>query len=165
MTFEEWAEKWKLPPEAISELNQLSSAFSQPESDVSENAVASECRVLLGKLDIISMRNNVGVLEDRNGRPVRYGLCNESPAMNKVLKASDDILIIPHIVRPEDVGRKFGIFGAAEYKRKDWKFTGKGREVAQSNFHRMVQAKGGIGFFANNPAVIIDTLVSHRLLS
>lgn len=34
-------------------------------------------------------RNNSGVLLDRNGRPVRYGLANDSPALNAVLKSSD----------------------------------------------------------------------------
>lgn len=34
-------------------------------------------------------RNNVGVLIDAKGRPVRYGLANDSKALNAVLKSGD----------------------------------------------------------------------------
>jgi hypothetical protein len=34
-------------------------------------------------------RNNVGVLVDTSGRPLRYGLANDSKAVNSVLKSGD----------------------------------------------------------------------------
>lgn len=34
-------------------------------------------------------RNNVGVLVDARGRPIRYGLANDSTALNAALKSAD----------------------------------------------------------------------------
>lgn len=165
MTYDEWALRWALPPLAIQELMRITAGYHEPLSGHSEDVVAAECRLELGKRGIITMRNNVGVLEDINGRPVRYGLCNETAMMNKTMKSSDDILIIPYVVKPQDVGRTIGRFGAAEYKKRNWVYSGKGREEAQCNFHRMVNAAGGIGIFANSGRCVIDTLVSHGLIS
>lgn len=165
MTYEEWAIRWALPPQAIQELREITSVTQDPLSGHSEEVVAAECRLALGKHGIITMRNNVGVLEDVNGRPVRYGLCNETKPMNQAMKSSDDILIIPYVVKPHDVGRTIGRFGALEYKKRNWVFSGRGREGAQSNFHRMVAAAGGVGLFANSGRCVIDTLVSHGLIS
>lgn len=165
MTYEEWATRWALPQQAIDELRAITAATSVRDSDHSEEAVTAEARLEMGRRGIITMRNNVGVLEDKYGRPVRYGLCNETPAMNKAVKSSDDILIIPYLVQPKDVGRKIGIFGAAEYKKRNWTYTGNGREEAQNQFHRMVRAAGGIGFFVNSGKCVIDTLVSHGVVS
>ena len=164
MTLDEWAERWKLPDQAVQELRNITTVTSTPANPRSEAAVMSEAQLLAGKLGIITMRNNSGVLEDKNGRPVRFGLGNDSEKRNKHFKSSDDICIIPHIVTQRDVGRKFGIFGAFEYKEADWKFTGKGREEAQANFHRMVNAAGGVGLFVNNRQCLIDRLVDTGLL-
>jgi hypothetical protein len=165
MTYEEWAMRWALPPQAIQELMLITARTQEPLSGHSEEVVAAECRLELGKHGIITMRNNVGVLEDINGRPVRYGLCNETKAMNQALKSSDDILAIPYVVKPHDVGRTIGRIGGLEYKKRNWVFTGQGREAAQSNFHRMLNSIGGIGLFANSGRCVIDTLVSHGLIS
>lgn len=165
MTLEEWATRWALPAQAINELQEVTQRTQDRHDPKSEAAVASECRLALGMFGVVTMRNNVGVLEDANGRPVRYGLCNESKAMNATMKSSDDICIIPYIVRPDDVGRKLGVFMGVEHKRRDWKFTGNGRENAQANFHRMVNGLGGVGIFANSAQSVIDSLVNQRLLS
>ena len=165
MTLEEWAVRWALPPQAIAELQEATAATHTPYSDRSEAAVAADCRLALGRYGVVTMRNNVGVLEDRNGRPVRYGLCNETPAMNKVLKSADDICILPYTVTPQDIGRKLGIFLGVEHKKANWVYSGDGREAAQSNFQRMVNAAGGVGLFANSAQGLIDSLVSQRLLS
>lgn len=165
MTLDEWINRWPLPAQAIHELQLVTAAYSTPTSGHSENAVAAEARLMLGRYGIVAMRNNVGVLEDKNGRPVRYGLCNETPAMNKTIKSSDDILAIPYVVKPQDVGRKLGIIGGVEYKKRNWVFSGNGRETPQLNFHRMLHAVGGVGIFANSGQSVIDSLVSHGLIS
>jgi hypothetical protein len=41
----------------------------------SEAWVVSECLLALSKAGCMVWRNNTGVLPDRNGRPVRFGLC------------------------------------------------------------------------------------------
>lgn len=165
MNLDQWAARWALPPLAILELKEITAATSTPHDDRSESAVASACRLELAKRGVITMRNNVGVLDDRNGRPVRYGLCNETPAMNRALKSADDICIVPYTVTPSDIGRKLGVFLGVEHKKADWIFTGAGRETPQANFHRMVASAGGVSLFANSAQGLIDSLVNHRLLS
>lgn len=165
MTFDEWSTRWALPPEAIRELQLITAATCQPISTHSEAAVASECRLAMGNRGILTMRNNVGVLQDVNGTPVRFGLCNENKQMNKAIKSSDDICVIPYVVKPQDVGRKFGIIAGVEYKKKNWVFTGEGRERAQLDFHRLLNAVGGVGIFANSAQSVIDSLVSQGLIS
>jgi hypothetical protein len=163
--YDVWAWKWQLPPQAIQELMEITAARCEPLSDLSEEAVASECRLELAKHGIISMRNNVGALQDATGRVVRYGLMNETPSMNKAIKSSDDILLIPYVVKPQDVGRTLGLFGGSEYKERKWVFTGKGRENAQANFHRLLGGKGAFGTFANSREALVDSLVKHGLIS
>lgn len=80
---------------------------------------------------------------------IRYGLCNESKQMNQVLKSADYVGITPHVVTPADVGHTLGIFTAPEFKRGDWHYTGKDREVAQKNFIDLVVSLGGRAMFWN----------------
>lgn len=163
--FDVWAWKWKMPPEAIQELMAITAARCEPLSDHSEAAVASECDLELAKHGIITMQNNVGALQDKTGRYVRYGLMNETPAMNKAIKSSDRILLISYVVKPQDVGRTLGLFGGVEYKKRKWVYTGEGREVAQATFHRVLASKGGFGTFANSRESLVDSLVKHGLIS
>lgn len=96
-------------------------------------------------------RNNVGVLKDQTGRPVRYGLANDSPAMNKKIKSSDLIGIRPVLITPDMVGQVIGQFLAVEMKHEGWKFNHLDeREVAQKNFHDIVRANGGRAGFASS---------------
>lgn len=165
MTFDEWALKWALPAQALQEYQELTAATSSPLDDRSEAFVVSECRLALSHYKVIQMRNNVGVLEDVNGTPVRYGLCNETKQMNQIMKSSDDINILPYVVKPQDVGRKLGLFLGVEHKKPNWVYTGKGRETAQLTFQRMVRAAGGVALFANSAQGLIDNLVSEGLIS
>jgi len=164
MTLDDWATRWQLPAQAIAELQHLTAAYSDPHSGKSEAAVASECRLALNQRGIITMRNNVGALKDVKGRMVRFGLCNDTPGMNEVIKSSDDICIIPYVVKPQDVGRKLGVFLGVEHKERNWVFTGKGRETPQANFQRMVSNVGGVGIFANSAQSVIGTLVAQGLI-
>jgi len=95
----------------------------------------------------ISFRNNIGVAVDTRGVPVRYGLANESKAMNKKLKSGDLIGITPLIITPDMVGKMVGIFTSYEIKRPGWIFSGKGREEAQAAWINLVRQYGGIADF------------------
>lgn len=165
MTLEDWQKLWALPAIAIQQLQELTAATSTPSDERSESFAASECRLALSHYKVIQMRNNVGVLEDVNGTPVRYGLCNETKQMNQVMKSSDDVNILPYVVKPQDVGRKLGIFLGVEHKKPNWVYTGKGRETAQLTFQRMVRSAGGVALFANSAKGLIDNLVSEGLIS
>lgn len=96
-------------------------------------------------------RNNVGACIDERGNHIRYGLANESAAMNKKIKSSDLIGITPVIVTPEMVGRTLGVFTAIECKRPGWQYKGGGREAAQLSYMQIIIALGGIAQFATGP--------------
>lgn len=93
-------------------------------------------------------RNNVGVLFDKNGRPVRYGLANESAAQNEVLKSSDFIGWRRVIITPDMVGKVIAQFVSPEAKREGWTFNPSDpHEAAQAAWHDLVNRDGGLGFF------------------
>lgn len=77
-------------------------------------------------------RNNVGVLMDRRGVPVRYGLANDSKAMNEVLKSGDLI-----------GWTKTGRFISIECKSPDGPVN-----PAQVAWQQLVMSSGGIAVIA-----------------
>jgi hypothetical protein len=108
-------------------------------------------------------RNNVGVLPDINGRPVRYGLANDSSQINKEIKSSDLIGITPVFITPEWLGHTVGIFTAIECKSPDWSFSPNDkRAVAQLRFHEIVRGAGGFAGFANEPSQIQQIIRGNR---
>lgn len=146
----EWALRWGLPFEAILELEHGYGMHGTPSIEASGKSEAwaqSSERIHLSRCGIVSWRNNVGVLPDENGRPVRYGLANESQGQNEKMKSSDVIAIDPTPITLADVGQPRGQLVAAEAKPPGWVYTGQGREPAQLAFINLVNAKGGRGYF------------------
>ena len=148
-----WATRWNISPQALNELRLLLGAASQPASGgngqseaVVQNAVRIEhARLRHGRL----WRNNSGVATGENGVPVRYGLCNDTPKINKVVKSSDLIGITPTAC---PCGRWYGVFTAYEAKRPGWSFRQSDeRAVAQLAFGTLVTALGGIFKFVQSP--------------
>lgn len=116
-----------------------------------ESAVDSHIVLDAAQINVPLWRNNVGVLIDDTGRPVRYGLCNGSKAENAVVKSSDRIGITPTLITQEMVGQVIGVFTAIETKKSDWKFYASDkRAVAQKAFHDIVLKLGGYAGFAKN---------------
>ena len=77
-------------------------------------------------------RNNVGMLLDAKGNPVRYGLC----------KGSSDLIGMKKIkITPEMVGIDIAQFVSIEIKAKNGKLTHE-----QKNWLDMVNEMGGLGF-------------------
>lgn len=114
-----------------------------------EAATASHIRLFAAQNGVELWRNNVGVLVDQTGRPVRYGLANESAAQNKLVKSSDYVGITPVVVTPDMVGKVVGVFTAVETKAADWTFSPTDeRSVAQAAFHDIVRRAGGKAGFA-----------------
>ncbi len=114
----------------------------------SESRVQSLVRLEGPRFDAKLWRNNVGVLTDADGRPVRYGLANDSRELNKVLKSSDLIGWRTIIITPDMVGLRIARFVARECKPEGWRFTGTDREVAQQAWIDLVNADGGDAAFA-----------------
>ena len=100
-------------------------------------------------------RNNTGVLFDQTGRPVRYGLSNDSAEINKEIKSSDLIGITPVLITPAMYGQILGVFTALECKPSNWSFkSGDERAKAQLKFHNIVRDHGGFAGFVNDPQQI-----------
>ena len=148
MTLYEWAKRWSIPLQAVNELRAM---WNEDAADVmpgvefgeSESAVQAVVRLEAARKGLKMWRNNVGVLKDDTGRPVRYGLANDSPALNKVVKSGDLIGIRPVLITHEHVGHTIGQFVSRECKRVGWQYCGTEREVAQLNWARLVIANGG----------------------
>lgn len=97
-------------------------------------------------------RNNSGVLPDPNtGRPVRFGLGNESPKVNQVIKSSDYIGWTPVLVTPEMVGSTVAVITALEAKAVGFvpkvQYRDGSREKAQDKFMQLIIKAGGIAGF------------------
>lgn len=140
----EWLMKY---PEAAAELLRLIQTDTAPFADESEAAIQTRVRLDATKAGWRLWRNNVGALIDERGIPVRYGLCNDTKAMNERIKSSDLIGIRPVRIGPEHVGTVIGQFVAREVKHGGWSYTGTKRELAQSNFLALVNSLGGDGKF------------------
>lgn len=122
-------------------------------NNLRESTTTSFVRLDAAQQGDVLWRNNVGVLKDLTGRPVRYGLANDTPAMNKVIKSSDLIGIHPLLITPQMVGMIIGQFLAIEMKEEGWVFNHlEEREVAQKNFHDIVRKNGGRAGFATGVA-------------
>lgn len=143
-----WAAKWGVPAAALHDLasDQYVPVAGPPRS---ETAVQAGDRLAASQAGGRLWRNNVGAYQSDEGAWVRYGLANDSKAMNKQLKSSDLIGLQPVTVRPEHVGATIGQFVAHEVKREGWKFTGTDREMAQLRFGMLVQSLGGQFAFVN----------------
>lgn len=106
----------------------------------SEARVQTEVRLAAARAGCILWRNNTGAFKDPNtGRWVRYGLSNDSAALNKAIKSSDLIGIDSH-----------GRFLAIECKAEGWRGVSSDREHAQARYLAIVNERRGVGFFASN---------------
>lgn len=147
----EWAIRHRVPQAALTDLVAMFGVYGpagQPVDEqpgLSEAAVQNNIRLEAARTGRILWRNTVG----GDDKGLRWGLANDSPAVNKLLKSSDLIGIDPVLITPAHVGQVIGQFLAVEVKEADWKFTGVGRETPQFNFLKLVRSKGGRAMFAN----------------
>lgn len=144
---EQWATRWNLPREALTELIGLYHPQFNSVPGGSEGMTQSILRVTAPKFGGALWRNNNGATLDESGRMVRYGVGNDSKKLNDVWKSSDLIGITPVHWH----GRTFGVFTAVEAKKPGWHLTpGDTRGHAQAAFGRSVEAMGGIFTFATS---------------
>lgn len=148
-----WATKHGITPQAWAELWAIlrSPADVVPvAAGMSEAACQQRIRLEAPRRGALLWRNNVGVLKDERGVPVRYGLANDSPRVNKRVKSSDLIGINPVEITPAHVGTTIGQFWCVETKKPGWTFSGTDHELAQLKFIDIVQSYGGLGTFATS---------------
>lgn len=115
---------------------------------MSEADVQARVRLLASQMGWRVWRNNVGAGKLENGSFVRWGLANDTPAMNAHVKSGDLIGIRPVLITPEHVGTTIGQFTSLEVKHERWAFNpGVDREVAQARWISQVRDLGGYACF------------------
>lgn len=146
-----WAMRHGVGEPALAELAALLGAEASAKGSGSESRAQSEIRLAAPSLGMRFFRNNVGVLKNEQGTPVRYGLANDSKALNRRLKSSDLIGWRRLQVQPEHVGSTIAQFAAIECKAPGWKYSGDEHEQAQQRFLALVAVDGGFARFATGP--------------
>lgn len=158
MTLDQWIIRWGIPAAAARELADVLGSNDAAPPPVDPAMLGSEARVQsLVRIEAAQngywlTRNNVGVLPNpETGRPVRYGLANESPQQNQAVKSADLIGFRKRLIVPSDVGIVIAQFVSRECKAEGWKFSGKGREKAQAAWRDFINSNGGDAAFASGP--------------
>lgn len=154
----QWAIRHGVSHVALAELRQLmgvdKSTDIASDTGKSEAAVQTAVRLEASRVGARLWRQNVGACKDDTGRMIRYGLCNDSAALNKRIKSSDLVGIRPVTITPDMVGHTIGQFIAREIKKPSWYYTGADREKAQLAFGELVISLGGDFAFANSEGTL-----------
>ncbi len=129
-----------------------------------ESVVQDAIRLAAAKLGTVLWRNNVGAGKLENGNFIRWGLANDSTAVNQKTKSGDLIGIRTLTITPDMVGKTIGQFVSVEVKREGWKFSGSERELAQDNWRRIITSRGGLALFATNEGDVVSVLTETNAL-
>ena len=153
MLLDEWARVWNVPPHALADLRDRLSRDqhgSAPNVARNEADVQQLVRIDASRAGCRLWRNNVGGMYDETGRFVRYGLANETAAMNKTIKSADLIGIRPIHITAAHIGTCVGQFVSREIKAPGWRYTGNAKEQAQMAWAQLICAFGGDAAFCND---------------
>ena len=160
MTYLEWKARHPLAAQELEVALGAATWHEVPQNAAgkSENWAQQQVRLKSARLGAWAMRNNVGAVKAKEEvhcprchfdfvltrQPIRYGLANDTPELNAVVKSSDLILCIPRTITAQMVGRVIGQFGAVEVKKPDWRpGEDPAREGPQFAFGARVQQLGG----------------------
>ena len=154
-TLVDWALQWRIPPLALADLQQrvlgLDGAAPEYRSDLSEAGVQARVRIAASRAGMRLWRNNVGAFHDAERNiHVRFGLANDSPQVNAVMKSADLIGIRPRTIGPGDVGTLIGQFVSYECKHGAWVYRNDEHERAQLAWLTLVSALGGEARFVTS---------------
>lgn len=117
---------------------------------MAESNVQADIRLLASQRGWRLWRNNVGVMTREDGVPVRFGLANDSPQLNRQLASADLIGIRPVLILPEHVGHTLGVFTSIEVKHPDWKPNDRDeRYQAQCRWRDLITSLGGYAVITN----------------
>lgn len=130
----------------------------------SESANQNHIRRVLHDRGDRLFRNNRGALLDKRGKPVRFGLANDTVAEGEALKSADLIGWEVVLVTPDMVGTFIARFKSIEVKPTGWKppapgplkdtrgkLTAYGHYVGQRAWADLVNDEGGIAGFMIDP--------------
>jgi hypothetical protein len=148
----QWATRNAVTHQALLELQAIfrllgTETMPAAAKGTSEAAVQAVVRLEAAKSGVKLWRNNVGALLDSRGVPVRYGLGNDSPELNKVIKSADLIGWRPVLIGPEHVGSLIAQFVSRECKQVGWHYKGNDHERAQLKWAEIITADGGDASF------------------
>ena len=117
----------------------------------SEAQVQADIRLAAAQEGVMLWRNNSGALPDQNGRTVRFGLGNDSKAVNEQFKSPDLVGIRPLLITQEMVGQYVGQFISLECKDPTFRGpAGDTRAEAQARWNALVTRWYGVAGFASN---------------
>jgi len=154
---DKWAKKWGISEQAVDDLKSaITNEYVSPGEPLdiaTETDVQIAQRANAPKHGARLWRNNVGAVSLANGRLLRYGLANDSRAVNERLKSSDLIGIRPIKITEGHIGSTIGQFVARECKAPNWRYCDTSREQAQLRFLLLIAALGGDAYFCNGKEV------------
>ncbi len=157
MMFTQWAQKWKISEAAIEELIAMLCMIDPASSlraTYSEAAIQSQIRLEASLKGCRLWRNNVGATYTQEGAFIRFGLANESKAINEQIKSADLIGIRPILITQQHVGRTIGQFLSREVKASNWIYKDTDREKAQLRWATLITSLGGDACFANRQGTL-----------
>lgn len=151
MLLDSWAKKYGVSAEALDELRASFGCLPVviPQSTSSEAAVQAAVRLEAARKGVKLWRNNVGVLLDSRGAPVRYGLANDSKRLNAACKSADLIGWRPVLITSAHLGTRLAQFVSRECKKQGWKWSGDPHEQAQMKWLQAVVSDGGDAKFTS----------------
>ena len=156
-----WALRHNIPPAALADLRALligddttppAPAEASPES---EAAIQNLVRLEASRKGCRLWRNNVGAGHLAESKSfIRFGLANDSQALNSQCASADLIGIRPVLITPQHVGHTVGQFLSREVKHAGWRYTGTAREKAQMRWAEIVTGLGGDARFCSSEGTI-----------
>lgn len=114
---------------------------------MSESALQNHIRLAAAISGVTLWRNNVGVLLDARGIPVRYGLANESKQLNAQFKSAD-------LIGWTADGR----FVSIEVKSRSGRI-----DPAQERWRSLVCERGGIGLVVRSCEELLEGLTKNAV--
>lgn len=153
-----WALRHGIGHAAIHELRQLMGHVPELSTEQAcalkgkgESFVQTSVRLAAAQHGYQFFRNNVGALKDERGVPIRYGLANDTAALNKVVKSHDLIGWRSFIITDQHVGQRIAQFATRECKKPEWPGYDptNEHERAQQRFADLVIAAGGEAAFTS----------------
>ena len=160
MNLHTWAQRWGVSLECLRDLQMTLGTYSQPlppdapGTGKSEAWAQSAIKLEASQKGVRLFRNNSGALKDKDGRVVRFGLGNDSAAINEVFKSPDLLGWRPVLITPQHVGRLIAQTTMREVKEPGWQYSGDTHELAQLACLSMCNADGGDACFATGPGTL-----------
>lgn len=152
MTLVEWASKWGVSIDALRDLVTSICYIPPAKDDGSESRQQSLVRLEAAqKRNIYLFRNNVGAMASDTGSFLRYGLANDTPAMNAAVKSADLIGFRSKLITSGDVGTVVAQFVSREVKHATWHWRGTPEEQAQLKWAALINTHGGDAAIVTGP--------------